>query len=88
MHRYRDRLILLHLKDIKADASPETRATCFTAVGEGAVNLVSVLKAAQTSNIMEHGIIIDQDDSEGDILDDIALGVKNIQMAMKAVANA
>lgn len=88
MHRYRDRLVLLHLKDIKADASAETRATCFTAVGEGVVNLAAVLKAAQTSNIMEHGIIIDQDDSEGDILDDIALGVKNALVAMEADANA
>ena len=79
MHRYRDRLVLLHLKDIKADACAENRATCFTAVGEGAVKLGAVLKRARECALLEHGIIIDQDDSETDILDDIALGVQNVR---------
>ena len=81
LQKYRDRIVLLHLKDIKPDACAENRASCFTAVGEGAVALGPVLQAAKDCAIIEHGIIIDQDDSETDILDDIAIGIQNTRKA-------
>lgn len=82
MQTYRDRLELLHLKDIKMDASPETRATCFTPIGEGSIPLKEIMQEAANCPIGEYGIIIDQDDSERDILDDLACGVKNVGIAM------
>ncbi len=82
MKKYRDRLELLHFKDIKADASPETRNTCFTAVGEGSIPLKEILEEAKNCPIAEHGIIIDQDDSPTDILVDLANGVKHIRAAV------
>ena len=82
MKKYRDRLVLLHLKDIKADATPETRDTSFTAVGEGSIPLKEIMVFAKNCPIHEYGVIIDQDDSITDILDDLAIGAKNINMAI------
>lgn len=82
MRKYKDRLELLHFKDIKADASPETRDTCFTAVGEGSIPLKEILTEAKSYPIAEHGIIIDQDDSPTDILVDLAVGAGHIQDAV------
>lgn len=81
MQKHRDRIELLHFKDIKADASPETRATCFTAVGEGSIPLQEILVEAKNCPIAEYGIIIDQDDSQTDILEDLARGIANITAA-------
>ncbi len=83
MKKYRDRLVLLHLKDIKADASPENRDTSFTAVGEGSIPLKEIMKEAQNCPIHEYGVIIDQDDSLTDILDDLAIGADNIKKSME-----
>ncbi len=78
MRTYRDRLELLHLKDIKSDASEATRTTCFTAVGEGSIPLKEILLEASDCPIVEGGIIIDQDDSEAEMLDDLVRGVKHV----------
>lgn len=78
MQKYRERLELLHLKDIKSDASEATRATCFTAVGEGSIPLKEILLEASDCPIVEYGIIIDQDDSETDMLDDLSRGAKHV----------
>ena len=82
MKKYRDRIELLHFKDIREDACPENRSTCFTAVGEGSIPLKDILKEAKNCPIAEHGIIIDQDDSPTDILDDIKRGVEHIRRAV------
>ncbi len=81
MRRHRERLALLHFKDIRADASPATRDTCFTAVGEGSIPLSDILAEAQNCPIAEHGLIVDQDDSQTDILLDLAAGAANIRSA-------
>lgn len=81
MWKYRDRLELLHFKDITADACPENRDSCFTAVGEGSIPLEEIMAAAKLCPIAEHGFIIDQDDSPTDILDDLALGAQHIRRA-------
>lgn len=81
MERYRERLELLHFKDVRADACPENRDTCFTAVGEGSIPLGDIMAAAAGCPIAEYGLIIDQDDSPTDILDDLELGAKNIRAA-------
>lgn len=78
MDTYADRIVLLHFKDIAADACPENRATCFTAIGEGSIPLAQIMEKRTICQLLEHGIIIDQDDSQTDILDDLAVGAKNI----------
>ncbi len=83
MEKYRDRLHLLHLKDVTADACPANRDTCCTAVGEGSIPLAAILAAAgNCPHLHPHGIIIDQDDSLTDIMDDLAIGAKNIKKAL------
>ena len=78
IEKYHDRITMLHFKDVRADASPENRATCFTAVGEGSIPLAEIMALAGKCRLDEHGLIIDQDDSPGDILEDLAIGLKNI----------
>ena len=80
--QYKDRIVLLHFKDITADACQANRDSCFTAVGEGSVPLAAVLEAAKECPILDQGLIIDQDDSLTDIIDDLAVGVKNISDAL------
>ena len=77
--KYQDRLVLLHLKDIVKDAGVHNRDNCFPAVGEGVLPLKEILEAAENCGLDTDGIIIDQDNSFGDILEDIAVGVKNIK---------
>lgn len=78
MDTYADRIVLLHFKDIRADACQENRRTCFTAIGEGSIPLAEILQKRGICPLLEHGLIIDQDDSQTDILDDLAVGAKNI----------
>lgn len=76
MQKYRDRLVLLHLKDVKK-AAP--RSHCFTAIGEGDIPLAVVLKeAASLPRLEKNGILIDQDRNEGDLLSDLERGAKNV----------
>ncbi len=79
MRAYRDRLVLLHFKDIRADASPETRDTCFTPVGEGSIPMREIMEEARHCPLDDRGLIIDQDDSLSDILEDLAIGAGNIR---------
>lgn len=78
-----DRIVLLHFKDICADASPETRDTCFTAIGEGSIPLAEILQVAKDCVITENGLIIDQDNSLTDILDDLKTGAENMKKYSK-----
>ena len=76
MQKYRDRLVLLHLKDVNKGAP---RSHCFTAIGEGDLPLATVLKeAASLPRLEKNGILIDQDRSEGDLLSDLERGAKNV----------
>ena len=76
MQQYRERLVLLHLKDIKKGAP---RGRCFTAIGEGDISLADILAQAKLCpNLDEHGILIDQDKSKGDMFADLKRGAKNV----------
>lgn len=81
MEKYHDRIPLLHFKDVTAEACAANRDTCFTAIGEGSIPLREIMAAAKHCAIVEHGLIIDQDDSPTDILDDLARGAANIRAA-------
>lgn len=80
MEKYEDRLVLLHLKDICEGACEQNKATCYRAVGEGCIPLGKIIRAARRSPIMEHGVIIDQDDSNTDIFADSRRGIANISV--------
>lgn len=81
MRSYRDRIPLLHFKDIRADARAADRESCFTVVGEGSIPLREIMAEVPHCAIAEHGLIIDQDDSPADILADLANGASNIRRA-------
>lgn len=83
MKKYHDRIPLLHFKDISADACAENRDTCFTAIGEGSIPLKEIMAEAKNCTIVEHGLIIDQDESPTDILEDLTIGLNNIRSAAK-----
>ena len=78
MRKYKDRIVLLHLKDICEDASKENRSSCFRAIGEGCIPLDEILQEASFCSLDEHGIVIDQDDSIGDMYTDLKNGMHNI----------
>ena len=80
MKKYRDRIVMLHLKDIQSDACPENRNNCYTAIGEGSIPLKEILAEAKYCNLDENGgIIIDQDNSKSNIFEDFSVGIKNIK---------
>lgn len=81
MEKYHDRIPLLHFKDLRADACQANRSTCFTAIGEGSIPLKEIMAAARHCAIVEHGLIIDQDESPSDILADLTRGAANIRAA-------
>ena len=79
MEKLKEHLTMLHLKDIRSDASLETRNSCFTAIGEGSIPLVQIMDKAQQLGLGDRRIVIDQDNSSTDILSDIERGMQNIQ---------
>ncbi len=87
MRKYRDRLPLLHLKDIRSDASPATRDTCCTAVGEGSIPLTEIIAASKDCLLFDCGLIVDQDASEVDILTDLKIGAAHIRSAAETGVN-
>lgn len=79
MRQYRDRIRILHFKDVREGAGPRTRATCFTAIGEGSIPLADILEEAEEMDLDEVGFVLDQDASLGSMLEDICVSVKNIR---------
>lgn len=79
IRQYKDRIRILHFKDICKEAAPGIRSTCFRAVGEGCIPLADILKEAQDMDLDEVGYVIDQDGSLGDMMRDISVGAKNLK---------
>lgn len=78
METYRDRISIIHFKDITADACPGNRNTCYTAIGEGSLPLTQVIGHSRKCALREIGYIIDQDSSNGDMLEELRRGIRNI----------
>ena len=68
----------IHLKDFKKGYVFERREKDICATGEGELPLAEILKIAVGNGLHEDAVIIDQDCSEGDIMDDILTGINNI----------
>lgn len=78
MRKYRDRIAILHFKDVIADANAANRKHCFTTIGEGSIPLSDIMEEAQSLELDEVGYVIDQDTSEHDMMQDILHGYQNI----------
>ncbi len=78
MKQHSDKIASVHLKDIKKKAEGED-AVEFTAVGEGCIPLKDILSVAKECDLLEGGLVIDQDESKGDILSDLQTGLTNIK---------
>ena len=79
LKKYRDRIAIIHLKDINDGIVKENSKEFFTTVGEGSIPLEKILEEAQKIQLFESEYIIDQDDSKGDMLDSLRDGVNNIK---------
>lgn len=74
MEKYHDRISSLHLKDFIPGANIGNRQEAFVAIGMGNVPIAYALEHAEQCPLIESGIIIDQDDSLGSMLEDIEIG--------------
>ena len=75
MKKYGGRIIHLHLKDFKKDLDPEDKSEDrFAAIGEGILPLQAVLEAKKYCSVTAQGLIIDQDASTGDFIEDLKKG--------------
>lgn len=84
MRKYKERVRIIHFKDISEDASPKNRNACFTAIGEGSIPLAEIIKESKNMKLDEVGYVIDQDHSSGDMMRDVCVGVRNITGCSKA----
>ena len=83
--KYADRIVSIHLKDFvpgtkgnfKNENMPKER---FCAIGNGEIRTAEVLAIRDTFTQFNGSIIIDQDHSNTDILEDICIGCQNIQV--------
>lgn len=76
LRRHRGRIACIHLKDFRPGFSPERREKDITAVGEGLLPLEDVLCTARELGL-EDELIIDQDCSEGNLMEDLKRGFKS-----------
>lgn len=79
MKKYGKRIRIIHFKDICEDACQENRRNCFTAIGEGSIPLKEIVAQAKNLDLDEIGFVIDQDNSNGDMMRDIQVGLENIR---------
>lgn len=82
--RYRERIVSIHLKDFAAGTKgtyDNTNMTTerFTAIGCGEIRTAEVLAIRDTLPRFNGSIIIDQDNSVGDMLDEIRTGLVNVK---------
>ena len=78
LHQYRNRLDFLHLKDFRPGFSAARREKDIVAVGTGALRLREIVEATQKIGLAENRLIIDQDCSEGDLMEDLNQSIRNV----------
>lgn len=78
MERYKERIRLLHFKDMWMGGTSDKPH--FSAVGEGGLPLADIMEKAKELNLIAPEYIIDQDESEGDLMQDILVGAEHIRM--------
>lgn len=80
LDKFGDRFSILHIKDIATDRKAHTGKPFCIAPGEGILPLKKILEKAKSMDLIDCGLIIDQDDSiAGDIVADVAMGIDRIR---------
>lgn len=77
MKQYPGRMAIIHFKDF-ADSG---RDKDFCAIGEGKLPLREIIQAAKNLSLYDVPFIIDQDASDGDMVEDLRTGYTNIRNA-------
>ena len=77
LHEHRQRIALLHLKDFKRGFSAARREADNVAIGDGVLRLPEILSLSRELGLAD-ALIIDQDHSAGDMLDDLKRGIENL----------
>ena len=77
--KYKYLIGCLHLKDLAEGFSKENLDSSFVAIGSGVVNNKDAILVKEQFNLGEYGIIIDQDKSNGDILEDLKEGFEFVK---------
>jgi len=80
-----ERIPVLHMKDMHpctGDVLAQPPIEQFTVVGEGFLDLKAIMQAAKACPLLDCGVVIDQDDSVGDILDDVIKGAAYVKEAL------
>ena len=75
---YAHRILHLHLKDFFPGKTEQDGDGRFAPIGEGILPLQEVLCASKCCNLSEYGLIIDQDASLGDFVEDLRTGRDNV----------
>ena len=74
-----DRIQILHLKDICRDYKEKERSHIFVPCGSGAVDFPAIMKAVREAGRNDMQYVIDQDGSEGDIVEDLVKSIAYLQ---------
>ena len=78
---HREHVARIHLKDFKPGFSAERREKDIVAVGEGVLRLREILAFAARQGLADDEIIVDQDCSPVDLMDDLRRSVAHIREA-------
>ncbi|MBR0474891.1 MAG: sugar phosphate isomerase/epimerase [Erysipelotrichaceae bacterium] len=79
INKYQNRVNSIHFKDLIREFGPEIRRNSFTAVGKGVVRTDEVIELLPGLNLSEYGVIICQDNSNEDYLEDLRNGVNYLR---------
>lgn len=71
---YCHRISALHLKDLAKNVTEENLQESFVALGKGRVPIKEILQMVDEMTIVKYGIVIDQDKSNENILEDLRFG--------------
>jgi sugar phosphate isomerase/epimerase len=87
MKRYPDRICSIHYKDIVSNHSELERDKIFAATGNGILDCAAILELALKMDIIDHGIMIDQDmpAAGSDLLCDLKLGADYLLSAYSKI---
>lgn len=81
--KYADRIVEIHCKDFYGEKSPypadkKTREK-FAPIGEGIIRTREILEMARTFPRFNGVVIVDQDNSAGDMMEDLRIGFQNLR---------
>lgn len=74
LHKYADRIPLLHIKDMRQDGD-------FAEIGAGTMNWSEIFKAAESTGVQHY--IVEQDTCPADPLDSVKLSIDNLRQMGK-----